>query len=325
MPIIPLRTEAAPLNPVGAFKPFIPAPMTQNIRQGVAPKAGAGTNMSIFRGKPPNSAPINAQSTTAPITGAYNQQPEYDRLMSQYDSLINKVGGAPSQVPLPARPQNITPERTSYTEDPRNTAALSNMSELAASGGYSAEDKSELRARGISPIRSVYANAQRNADRGRSISGGYSPNAGASSARMAREQAQLVGDQVSNVNAGIAQNVASNRVGLAPQLNAATSHVTDAQNAINTNNAAAGNRASEVNASNQIGHSGLLAQIQQGNIGNTLNQQQMAGSLLSGAGNLYGTTPGRASLFGNQALQQNAQQQNQGQALIDAFLRASRN
>lgn len=96
-----------------------------------------------------------------------------------------------------------------------NGPAMQNLGELASTGGYSEADKANLRERGISPIRSIYAGANRDVDRQKAIQGGYSPNYGAVKTKLARDLSSQIGDQVTNVNAGIAQNVAQNRVGLA--------------------------------------------------------------------------------------------------------------
>src|SRR5215471_5118170 len=64
---------------------------------------------------------------------------------------------------------------------------------FAATGGYSPSDLSAIRARSVSPIRAIYANANREVDRGKSLSG-YSPNFNASKAKMAREQSYALSD-----------------------------------------------------------------------------------------------------------------------------------
>jgi hypothetical protein len=99
-----------------------------------------------------------------------------------------------------------------------SSAPMQNFSELAATGGYSEQGKQDLRERGVSPIRSIYANANRDVDRQKALQGGYSPNYTAAKTKLARDLSQDIGDRVTSVNAGIAQNVASNRVGLAPGL-----------------------------------------------------------------------------------------------------------
>lgn len=295
-------------------------PPIQNIRTNAAHKAEGG--FKIPTNPAPNAAPLNqADGAVNPID---NQQKDYQNLMAKYDGLLARAGSPVQQVAAPARPQNIVPQQNKYTEDPRHTSSMQNLSELAASGGYSAEDKSELRARGVSPIRATYANAMREANRGKSIQGGYSPNMGANSARMTRERAQLVGDQTSNVNAGIASQVAQNKVGLAPQLNAAASSITGAQNDINAGNTGAVNRGQEVNANNMAGYEQLLAQTAGGNANRQLEGNQLQNQILSGQANLYGTTPARAATFGQQALQKSGQDIQQGQALIDAYIQSNR-
>lgn len=299
--------------------PMRPSPARYNRQQGMS--LGRGGLETITKPAPTVEQPGVIAGAVTPID---NQQKDFQSLMSKYDSLLSRAGGPTPQVAAPSRPQNIVPQQNRYTEDPRHTASMQNLSELAESGGYSAEDKSELRARGVSPIRATYANAMRGADRNRAISGGYSPNMGASSARMAREQAGLVGDQVSSVNAGIADRVASNRVGLAPQLNSAASSITGAQNNINAGNTDAVNRAQEVNAGNMAGYESLLAGVGGQNADRVMQGNQLQNQILSGQANLYGTTPGRAALFGSQALQRSGQEQQQGQALIDAYIQANR-
>lgn len=94
--------------------------------------------------------------------------------------------------------------------------AYQNLADLSTTGGYSEGDKADLRARGVSPIRSVYASANRDVDRQRALQGGYSPNYNAVKAKMAREMSDTISNQTQNVNADIASRVAQNKIGLAP-------------------------------------------------------------------------------------------------------------
>lgn len=96
------------------------------------------------------------------------------------------------------------------------TEALANIGGLAKSGGYSDGDIASLRERGISPIRSIYSSANRDVDRQRALQGGFSPNYGAVKAKMAREMSDSMSNQMNNVNAGIAEKVASNKMSMAP-------------------------------------------------------------------------------------------------------------
>lgn len=109
--------------------------------------------------------------------------------------------------------------------------------EFAKTGGYTPEGLSAIRARALSPVRAMYANANREVDRSKVLQGGYSPGYGVLKGRMAREGSQAASDATTNAEAAIAQ------------------------------------------------------MVQQG---------RLAG--LGGATNLYGTSPGAASTFGNQVL-----------------------
>ncbi len=101
-------------------------------------------------------------------------------------------------------------------QDYQSGPAMTNLVNLSQTGGYSPEDISSIRERGISPIRSVYASANRDVDRTKALQGGYSPNYNAVKAKMAREMSDTISNQTNNVNAGIAQNVAQNKLSIAP-------------------------------------------------------------------------------------------------------------
>lgn len=123
---------------------------------------------------------------------------------------------------------------------------------FSRTGGYSALDKSHIRNRALSPIRSMYSGANREVDRQRTMQGGYMPGYGVLKARMARDMNQGMSDATGGTEAAIAQMV---------------------------------------------------------------NEGKRFGA--AGKSNLYGQTPGLASMFGNQLMQstgnwlQNAGLQNQ--------------
>jgi hypothetical protein len=85
--------------------------------------------------------------------------------------------------------------------------ALEVLEDFAETGGYSPEDIQNIRARAVSPIRSVYSSAKREIDRQRSLQGGYSPNRTAALAKMAREQGYVTSDASTNVESAIAQMI----------------------------------------------------------------------------------------------------------------------
>ena len=94
---------------------------------------------------------------------------------------------------------------------PRQMGDYSNImgryNNMAQTGGYSPEDISNLRARGASPVRAAYSQAEQGIGRQRALQGGYSPNATATMAKMAREQSQAGSDAMTGVNANLAQMI----------------------------------------------------------------------------------------------------------------------
>lgn len=82
---------------------------------------------------------------------------------------------------------------------------MANWQDTAKTGGLSAQNMQDIRTRSVSPIRSIYSGARRDINRGRALQGGYSPNASASLAKMAREQSSVAADAGVNAEAGIAE------------------------------------------------------------------------------------------------------------------------
>lgn len=147
----------------------------------------------------------------------------------------------------------------------QNGPAMNNLAELSATGGYSEADKSNIRERGISPIRSIYSSANRDIERQKGLQGGYSPNYTAAKAKMAREMSSVISDKTTDVNAQLAQAVAQNRIGLAPQYtNAAIQPVQGQQSLYGTTPALAntfGNQAlGAAQLQNQINQAPTISQ-----------------------------------------------------------------
>jgi hypothetical protein len=225
--------------------------------------------------------PFGNKKTTNPLSRQYNlynsavdqQAGDYDSIMAGYRNLLNETN---------ANPGTYSPELATYAPSADYTAAIGNMAGLAATGGYSDADKANIRARGVSPIRAVYANANRDIDRQRGLQGGYSPNFGALKAKMAREMSSTLADKTTDVEAGIAERVAQNKIGLASPYAAQTAQQSDVANRTTAENADRMNRASEFNLRNPL---------------------ETKANVLQGMTSLYGTTPALSSLFGSQANQ----------------------
>src|SRR3970040_1869121 len=208
------------------------------------------------------------------------QDSRYGNIFSEYQNLLNKGP--------------ITPERVSYSQTPDVASSMAGLKDLSTTGGLGEEGIRDLRARGISPIRSVYANAQRNMDRQKSLSGGYSPNYNATSSRMARELSEQVAGATTDVNARIAEMVQRGKLSAAPQYAQFAGQEAGAERDINKFNADAAFRAQEFGGSNK------LAALR--GMEGVLNQPDKRFEALRGMTSLYGTTPALASTFGNQAL-----------------------
>lgn len=257
------------------------------------------------RGGTPQPAMPTAQfGNPNTFTTAANQQAgDYDKIMKNYETLFNQGRTNPLSY------TNIAPTTSNYQQSSSQNQALGDLSELSATGGYSPEGIAALRERGISPIRSVFSSAQRNIDRAKGLSGGYSPNYAAVTAKMAREQASEIGNQMNNVNAGIAQNVAANRIAATPAYASAANTESGMRNASLTHNADVYNDINKFNAANAL-------DAQKTNRGNQLGAVQ-------GMTNLYGTTPALTKTFGDQIMQ--ATQAGQNQQQLDNQKRASIN
>jgi hypothetical protein len=165
-----------------------------------------------------------------------------------------------------------SPQGIGYT-DP--FGSYSGYQNFAQTGGYSPQDIANMRARGVAPIRAAYANAQQNIVRQRALQGGYSPNAIATQAKMAREQGQAMSDATQNVEAGLAQARNQGQLAGLSGMYGVEGQRLGANLDTSKFNAGAANQFALQRAQNQLG-------------------------ALQGMTSLYGTTPGMASTFGNQ-------------------------
>lgn len=293
--------------------------------------AGYGSTAVTQRPKP---NPLAAQYNL--FNNGVNQNvDDYHKIMGGYNNLLDSNNNLSQQPNAPRTytpgqitAQTVTPQTYNYKQSQDSKDSIAGLKDLSTTGGYSAQGIADLRERGISPIRSVYANANRDIDRQRALQGGYSPNAVAAKSRMARELSDKIAGQVTNVNAGIAQNVASNRLQAAPAYaSAAGNENTEAntfgQRNVDTVNDANRFNTTNVNDTNKFNEANK-DEASRFNITNqndpyALDKLKQGGALsaLSGMSSLYGTTPALANTFGNQAmsaaqLQQQEAQRKQG-------------
>jgi hypothetical protein len=235
-----------------------------------------------------------------PIAQLYGRaNDEYDRQTGDYTDIMKRFRDIYDTSANPTNGQYkfdpYTAAQATYSRSPDTTAALASLNELSRTGGLSDTDQQNLRARGVSPIRAQYATAQRDMDRQRRLNGGYSPNFGAVTAKMTRDQSSLIADQMDKVNANIAQMVQSGKLSAAPNYASAAQAESELKNKFELENTNAKNEANRFNAS------GMFESRK-----NQLNDRLSAAQ---GMTSLYGTTPARSSLYNNNALD-NAQFQN---------------
>src|SRR5665213_861562 len=303
--------------------------------------AGALSTTGQSIGFPDPNAPVKPPSIFDVYGGSLATTGQnYDSLMGNYNDLlasskaspIAPISSTPTQPNInfaPTTAAQVSPSTTQYSQSGDTSTALGDLSGLASTGGYSDANIADLRARGVSPIRSVYANAQTNLDRQRTLQGGYSPGYTAATAKMARELSDSIAGQVTNVNAGLAQNIASNKLSAAPAYASAAGAEasrkagidtanTSAINTAASENAAARDNASQFNAQGNLNAQEANTKITQQNAANKLavdqsnqgiaakNNQQLL-DIIKSMQSLYGTTPALANTFGNQALAANGQ------------------
>lgn len=274
--------------------------------------------------------PFQEKPRTSPLKSVYDaaattQAENYDDIYRNYDDILNssKQQGNTKLNYVPINPvfnRNIQGQQYQRSND-LNTA-ITGLDEYSKTGGYSDTDIGNIRERSISPIRSIYSSAQENLKRQKSLQGGYMPNVGAITAKMARESAGQIGDITTKANANIAQMVAQGKLSALNSLSSATNRENDLINENNRFNTNQQNEVERMNADEQrrvddINRQMLMAfeQMNQKNTDTNTNTQLAA---TQGKQSLYGTTPALTSTFANQVLQNNAQnmQANQNANLI---------
>lgn len=255
----------------------------------------------------PNLIPYGSPGS---FDAAVNQQGgDYDKINSEYDQLIKSSSENPQQR-LNYTP--IAPNSKTYEPSSGLQSALAQFQSVANTGGYSPGDIGNIRARSVSPIRAIYANAQRGLARQKNLQGGYSPNYGAASTKLARELSDTLGTANTNVEATIAEMVNKNKMAALPGIaNLATTEA-GMKASFDANEQARIDRINEQNATLPLQY----AQVNNATGSQAFNNRLQA---IEGKRTLYGTTPALVNTFGNQVANatqlrnQQAQQQQQQQ------------
>jgi hypothetical protein len=227
--------------------------------------------------KPPTTTPPGMATSPSSITASYQRA---DDATKQQQAQLSQLWDAYKS----AGSGSYTPATFNYQPTPEYNAAIGNLGNIAQTGGYSPEDIANIRERSISPIRSLYAGAQQNITRNKTLQGGYSPNYTAAQANLTRGMSDAISNQTGNVNAQIAQNIAQNKLSASSPWASIAAGESNTANQMGARNADVMNEASRFNLS-------------------------LPFQALQGQSSLYGATPGLSQLFGNQALS-SAQLQN---------------
>lgn len=198
-------------------------------------------------------------------------------IMGKYREVYGAAGGGGTG----AGGGGFAPSHIGYTDPFKSYGGYE---EFSKTGGYSRDDIANMRSRGVSPIRSAYANANREIGRTSALQGGYSPNRTAALSQMARQQGQGMADATQNVEAGLAEARNKGRLaGLGGMY---------------------GIEGQRLGADLEVGKFNAQANMAAGASGQAAGEANRADQLraLSGMSNLYGTTPGMSQTFGNQLM-----------------------
>lgn len=232
---------------------------------------------------------VTDQFTDAYTKALSRQTQDYGNLMTDYSNFRSNLGGPTNfsfQKVSAERPEELG-EAYGYLRE-----AMPGYRDFASTGGYSDKDIQELRARGINPIRSAYGNTMRELDRARAIGGnGGAPNYIAALSRAQRELPEQLANATTEVNAKLADAIRQGKMfglqgisGTGSTMGNLSSAEAGRMLQAALANQAADLQAQELTEKSRLGTAGLDL--------NALGQM----------GSLYGTSPGMASTFGNQAL-----------------------
>lgn len=231
-------------------------------------------------------APSAIQSAYSPLENVWaDTSRQYNDIIDAY----RKSRSEPTQITRPT-PYSFTP-LSSQARTPELSNAFNLYQNFANTGGYSGGDVQNIRARSLSPIRAIYANANREVDRQKNLQGGYSPNYGAVKSKMARELSSILGDKSTDVEAQIAQMVQSGKAQALPGLAGLAESQAGREQQINLANQQQQMQTEQMNMAALRDYEERLRAQQ----GDTLQNIQAEQSL-------YGTSPAIASTFGNQFL-----------------------
>lgn len=269
---------------------------------------GGQTNYNYGGSGVNNQAPA---ATASPLRSVYNtaQNDDYTSLKSGYDDLLNRIKTGPSNAeqftPLAAITRQA-PQSFQYQRSSDLDTDIGKLNDFADTGGFSEGDLGNIRARAVAPLRAAYATAERELSRRKSLQGGYSPNAGAVTAKLAREQGELGANASTNVEAEIAKLVQSGKLSALSQLSPLLANENNLINQIGQNNNNYENYVDDENTQDERSvrdtNSQLKMRANEINNNNRQNSYETELSTLNNKRQLVNTTPAMSSTFSQQVL-----------------------
>lgn len=276
-------------------------------------------NERAFKPTPMDDATKNYYENARRNSDQANEQAraDYGNMMGKYNDLYSNMRG----------PTTFNWDRVNYSRpDELNEAygylrsGAKGYQDFADTGGYSDKDVRELRARGMAPIRASYGNTMRELSRANTLGGGAA-NYIAARSQAQRELPGQMADAMTTVNAGLADAIRQGKLaGLGGLAN-----IGGTMGGLSADEASKILQANLANSQGSLQAAGMSEDSAQNYFRNKMG-------VLGGMNSLYGTTPGMASMFGNQAMgglnammQNQANNQNFGLGLIDMNLRALNN
>lgn len=300
---------------------------------GVAGQAGQQYNQLMGSQTPLEKEfiPQSQQMWNNYASGSGQNLEDYSNIMGGYRNFAANLPSPTKFTPQMVSASNVgvsRPEELTKAYGYLNQAAPG-YTNFAETGGYSPTDIQELRARGTSPIRSAYSNAMMEMDRSRALGGSAgSPNYIAALSRMQRELPEQLSTATTNVNAELANAIRSGKLSGLAGLTGIGSEMGGMAGAESGRQLQAGIANQGANLQAGMANQNVDLQAQGMNEQALQSQRQAQLAALSGQSGLYGTTPGMASTFGNQALNaygqrgQLEQMRNQfGLGLLDTQIR----
>lgn len=219
---------------------------------------------------------------------------DYDSILGQYKALGDKVSAGGNDN-FGGEKVNYSPITPSFVDD-TGGADLSQLREFSQTGGFGSGDIDSIRERSIAPIRSIYDSANRNLLRQKNLSGGYAPNFGAVSAKLARDAGSLIGAQTTAANANVAEMIQRGKLSSATSLAPLEAAEASRKQALAEENARIANQTAMFNNQNQLEtarHNESIDTTDFNKILETIKGQQST----------FGTTPALFSTVGNQTMQ----------------------